>query len=124
MPPHLRDRVMMRQDVPGKPMERNAYVGIYADQMKPVKVKHAKYREVNNQAGKDVKFNQTLPSIPNVDFKSSPRNQFGPQGVFGVPSYYLPEDSLVKNEKDLTTFCSKYKPYYSPFVGKLRPHNL
>ena len=38
MPNHVRDRVIMRQEIPQKPMERNAYVGIYAHQFKSMKV--------------------------------------------------------------------------------------
>lgn len=124
MPPHVRDRVMMRNDVPSKSMERNAYVGLYAHEFKPTKCKDAKYREPNNAAGRDAQFSQTLPRIPNVDFKSSPRGHFSPGGVFGVAPHYLLEARLIKNENDLTTFCSKYKPYNSPFFGNWADHDL
>lgn len=65
-----------------------------------------------------------LPHIPKVDFKNSPRAQFSPRGVFGVAPHYLLEARLQKNPNDLTTFCSKYKPYNSPFFGNWADHDL
>ena len=56
-----------------KSMERPSYVGLYAHHFRTTKNRDAKYREEDNVAGKDPKFSQILPHIPNVDFKSSPR---------------------------------------------------
>ena len=53
MPAHVRDRVVTKNVMPSKSMERDQYVGLYAHQLKPVKVKEAKYREYDNVAGKD-----------------------------------------------------------------------
>ena len=44
--------------------------------------------------------------------------------MFGFPPHYLQEARLIKNEKDLTTFLSKYKPYNSPFFGNWADHDL
>lgn len=44
--------------------------------------------------------------------------------MFGVPSYYLLDARLEKNDNDLTTFCSKYKAYNSPFFGNWADHDL
>ena len=54
--------------------------------------KDAKYREPDNNTGRDAKLSQILPHIPNVDFKNIARNHFGPSGAFGnAPYYLLPE---------------------------------
>jgi len=80
MPAYIKDRVMMRHEhqMPSKSLERPSYVGLYAHEFRPTKIKDAKYREVDNAAGKDARFSQILPHIPNVDFKTSDRKQFAP----------------------------------------------
>lgn len=80
MPAYIKERVMMRYEhqLPSKSMERPSYVGLYAHEFPLMRNKEAKYREMDNPAGKDPKFSLLLPHIPNVDFKSSPRKQFHP----------------------------------------------
>jgi len=80
MPAYIKDRVMMRHEhqMPSKSLERPSYVGLYAHEFRPTKIKDAKYREVDNAAGKDPRFSQILPHISNVDFKTSDRKQFAP----------------------------------------------
>lgn len=75
MPAYIKERVMMRYEhqLPSKSMERPSYVGLYAHEFRTTKNREAKYREADNAAGRDAKFSQLLPHIPNVDFNSSPR---------------------------------------------------
>ena len=58
MPSYIKERVMMRHDhqMPSKSLERPSYVGLYAHEFRPTKIKDAKYREVDNVAGKDANY--------------------------------------------------------------------
>lgn len=128
-------------------MERNQYVGLYASDYKQSKIKAAdilldrkmikeieasrkervkeiKYQEYDNIAGKDTNLNQVLPHIQNINLSVSGRQHWKPEGVFGVPTHYLPESTFIKNENDLTTFCSKYREISPPNLTTGGTHNI
>lgn len=81
--------------MPAKSMDRDQYVGLYAGNLPSMRVKEAKYREFDNVVGRDAKFTQTLPHIPNVSLSTSGRKHFSPEGVFGVAPHYLLEERFI-----------------------------
>lgn len=58
--------------------------------------------------------------------KQKYRDVFSKYGILGPVhgAQYLNENRFIKNEKDLTTFCSKYKSYNSPNFKKSANHSI
>ena len=79
-------------------------------------------------AGRDVNLKQITMNIhsPVPLDKQKDRDVFSKYGILGpvYGSQYLNENRFINNEKDLTTFRSKYMSYNSPNFKKFADHSL